>query len=436
MSFSSFLFQWKEFVPFIELDILEEPERSTHIIETLGELTRFYHFVLIPARPEMPIIPALDSYERPKETTILSRQHFFLQWRIFRKETKSHQRSLCFVDGLCEAIKNLHENESPNVVNIKYKELYIKLLVATTDKTKRLLAHDSLIISKISKDCLFADSAPSVQASLLQILFNMRSSFDRGCMFICEHPLQHKFEEIIFKSDFPYKREIDFLFKVSEMKDEQQFTARVVKVMRTIIKGMQITNSTDVSVFSIVFFRAVFDLSYVVNKNFFRRKYEPEFRLLSDKITLEMTGLPDEVMEYYLSSDNKDLTVRQIVQKNDSMMEAAKFLTSLSFLNSPLDMLSTIHNVLSMIRDFSNQIVLSDKKSDTVQSFDSIFGLFVVILVGSDLPNVEEIFWFINTFSPCDGLSGQLEYANATSSAVLMQTANIVKLAKAESATN
>ena len=430
MNFSSFLFQWKEFIPFIELDVLEEPERSAHILETLGELTRFYHFVLIPSRPEMPIIPQLDTYERSKETTILSRKHFFLQWRIYRKETKSHQRSISFLDGLCDAIKHLHEHENPSVVNIKYKAFYNKLLETASEKTKRLLACDSYIINKISKECLYSDSAPNAQVSLSQILFNMRGQFDRSSMFIAEHHLQPKFEEIIFKSDFPFKNEIDNLFRKSEMVDEQLFTVNVIRTMQKIIKGMKITNTTDVSIFSIIFFRAIFDLSFVVNKNFFVRNYTPEFRLFSHKITVEMTGIPDEIMESDLFRDKKSFDVYQIVQSNDSLKAAANTLTSLAFQNSPLDMLGTIHNVLSTIREFSSRILFNDKKNESAQSFDSIFGLFIVTLVGSDLPNVEEVFWFINTFSPCDGLSGQLEYARATASAVLMQTATIIKQVK------
>ena len=102
MSFSTWLFKWKEFIPYITIDILEEPERTNYLLETLGELTRFYHFELIPSKPVMPIIPLFNSLNTTKETTLLSRKHFFLQWRIFRKGVKAHQNSLTFLDDLVE----------------------------------------------------------------------------------------------------------------------------------------------------------------------------------------------------------------------------------------------------------------------------------------------------------------------------------------------
>ena len=60
--------------------------------------------------------------------------------------------------------------------------------------------------------------------------------------------------------------------------------------------------------------------------------------------------------------------------------------------------------------------------------FIRIFGFFLMTFVSSDIHNIEEILWFIESFAPFDGLSGPMEFSLATAKALKVQLAKVCGL--------
>jgi hypothetical protein len=103
-------------------------------------------------------------------------------------------------------------------------------------------------------------------------------------------------------------------------------------------------------------------------------------------------------------------------------MAAGRELTAATFYNSPLDVLYCVHCALTHLRKFVAKI-----DNEMVQAFDTVFGLFLVVLLGCDLPNPEDIFAIVENYAPMTGLSGPLEYARSTITASSLQCASILK---------
>ncbi|EAX93546.1 hypothetical protein TVAG_203370 [Trichomonas vaginalis G3] len=419
-AFDQWLSQWPRFSPYVHVNIRtddgDRAEKREVLFQLLGNLTHFYHYILIPSHPQMPVIPSM-SQQKPGITSFLARQHFYIQWKVFRLQSKHLTRSIQFLDELLTKLQDFLKETSKLDVDVENEGLYNQSL-SESPKCTKLIKLDTTLVTKITHQESQINMSPNDSVVIHQIIFGMSQSFDRNAMFIKSHPLQEYFEYLIFSPKFEYAPDIINLTHPDNMTKESQFTLNVIATMHKLVRGFQITESVDTAIFSIIFFKAIFNKCVVENPSFFNKSFEPTFRNSAQLATFETIGAPQELFP-------QGTDIRNFITTNPILNKAGLILTSLPFFCSPLDMLGSIHEALSLVRDYASSY--SGNKKDDVHSFDSIFGIFMATLVGCDLVNVEETFWFINTFSPMDGLSGQLEYAKATSAAVLMQAAHVVR---------
>jgi hypothetical protein len=124
----------------------------------------------------------------------------------------------------------------------------------------------------------------------------------------------------------------------------------------------------------------------------------------------------------FVPPGSENLTLAEIIVKDECMAAASRELLAAAFYNSPLDVLYCIHLTLTQIRKSVAKI-----DPEMVQSFDTVFGLFLIVLLGCDLPNPEAMFDLVETYAPASGLSGPLEYAKSTISASSMQCKTILE---------
>jgi hypothetical protein len=234
----------------------------------------------------------------------------------------------------------------------------------------------------------------------------MKLHYDRKACFLPPHPLQEKFYQLLFHHKFVLKSAVDDL----TLSDE--FGVKSIALMEEMISRFSLTDSTDLAIFSIVFFRAVFDYAYENRPAMFRLEGMSNIRRLQGRIRVRDTGACPK----YLPPFSDDDTFAAIIARDDLLILAGKELTAAAFYNSPLDALYCVHLALTQIRKF-----VGKTDAEMTQSFDTIFGLFLVVLFGCDLPSPEETFDLVETYAPSTGLSGPLEYARSTISAAALQ---------------
>ncbi|OHT07668.1 hypothetical protein TRFO_24085 [Tritrichomonas foetus] len=412
--------QW--IVPFVRFDspnkLNDTQTRQIRLSETIDKINLFYETRLLSSAPEKPHFPSISRSMIPT-SVFLAHEHFFLQDKLYRTRVKSHKLAIKKIEDLVQALNTEKTIESAMIIVLDLESLF-RYLLADSDKSCSIAEADSVVVSQISADDLILSDDVNTQINvLLHIITGMKPNYDRRALFLYDHPLQEKFDQLFYHSDFQFRDQIDDLFSNETMSSSSVFTNATVRLMQFLTSYYKLTESTEVSIFSLIYFRAVYNYAVSVNPKFFFPDTECKFHLYSDQLTIQQTGASPTFLPKHESGEN----LREIVAKSEKLTRAARQLTALSFHITPLDLLAAIHSALTDLRLFACE----GPSNDDAQSFDTIFGLFLVVLAASDLPNQEQIFKFILEFAPPDGLSGPLEYARATVSAASLQCQSILE---------
>lgn len=413
--FNVWLFENQWIVPFVQFDspnnLNDTQTRQIKLAETISKIKNFREFRLLPSAPEKPHFPQLSLSLIPS-SVFRAHKHFFLQLELYYTRCESYQISIKRTDSLLDALAV--EQKIINAMLIVFdEEALFRYLLTDSDKSISIAEADSIIVSQISADDLILTDVNSQANVLLHIITGMKPNYDRRALFLFDHPLQEKFDQLFYHSDFKFHEDIERLFTEENMTSPDIFTNSTVHLMQQMSQFFKLTESTEISIFSLIYFRAVYNYAISFKPSFFFPEIECKFNLLSDQITIQHTGASPAFLPAHAPNES----LREVVAKSEKLTRASRQLTSLAFHITPLDLLAVVHTALTELRLF----VCEGPDNDDAQSFDTIFGLFLVVLVASDLPNQEQIFRFILDFAPPDGLSGPFEYARATVSAASVQ---------------
>ena len=398
-------------------DVNDTETRRTTLKNTIDKIKFFKETMMIHIEPQLPCFPML-AQSMTANAAFLAHKHFFLQDKLYRTRCKSYKNSLNRVDNVINVLEEAMKIESAMIVLIDVESLF-RFLLAESKKSAAISEIDSTIVSQISTDELLISDSLSQLNALIHIITGMKPQYDRKSLFLYEHPLQEKFDQLFFHQDYEFRNEVDQLFTDEFMSSSKIFSVASVKLMQKLTNVYQLNDSTEVSIFSLIFFRAVYSHIANINMDFLFPKIECKFHLYADLLTVQHTGASPN----FLPKHDEKESLKEIVAKSDKLEKASRILTGLSFHISPLDLLAEIHLALTELRMF----VCETPANEDAQSFDTIFGLFLVVLISSDLPDLEQVFKFILDFSPTDGLTGPLEYARATVSAASLQCKSILQ---------
>ena len=408
-------------IPFSQIDSPMDSEdvsvRKHHLESAISELRTFYKTRLSLESVEKPNIPRLPRSMLPT-AMFLAHVHFFLQQELYQERVQSHKTA---IERTTELIAQLIDalNTRTSIVILLDTQKLIRFLLSDSDKCVRIASKDSAIVSEISSYELMLGEPESQKSVLNHILFGAKSNVDRKTMFLPETPLQEKFEQLLFHDSFVLKREVNAMFSDEFYKSPSVFLHGVLDIVKKISTFFGLSDSTDVSVLSILLFRALFNNCYANRPEFFHRETECVFTKYKHLITAQNIGLK---LNYMKEGSRLDGPAIEAVPDDERMARAAREITVLGMYSNPLDALTGIYKALIELRQFAGE----KGESDDAQSFDTVFGLFLLALISSDLPDQECVFQFITDFSPMDGLSGPLEYARATVSACLLHCSSIV----------
>jgi len=423
--FSKWLLKHKNFIKFIRVNSFFTPKfpsdvKANNMLLTLAKMTHFYHYSIIPAHPEKPYIGKIHK-SLSKSSAILARQHFFLQCEIYEQRMSNFQNSLTQTRDLILALEETSKISSSFSVEIDENALFWELIADSENATK-LLTKDSYIVQRISTNEMVFDSFEKQSSIMHQILFSLKAFYDRKTMFLADNPVQEKFDQLLFHPEFYMAQEIDELFDTLGKVLPSAFTNRCTSIIHRILADFSVTDQNETYIFSISFFRLVFGYGVSLNSDYFFPKNECSLRLRSHDIRLE--HICNDTSALNLCSDSN--VPRDLVKSNPTLQSASEDLFLLSTMVSPIDILMQTHIILSKIKMYI--IESGDSKTKEIAcAFDTIFALFLLVLIASDIPNIEEVFTFVINFSPRIGLSGSLDYANATITAALKQCQIMLK---------
>ena len=438
MNLSKELLDNKNIAEFIQIyektnenDEREKDSENLKQYDILAKLTHFYNYTVIPSKPEKPIFAQIPNYIFPT-TFFYAHFHFFLQQLLYDLKCQMYDENIKKIDKI---ITDLTQLSKKYHIEVDYFKLYYHFF-SETEKTTRISFADNAIVSKISRDFSFLDGNTSFHDEICKILDKMiqESGFsvnDENDMCFIEDNYQIQFERLLFDPFYPLHDEVNALLDMNKMNiTPKQYTQKVLNLLSLSIKNLNIRTKETVFAFSVAIFRAIFSQAYIIRPSFFSYPKSKgscsKFRTISNSLTFKDIGAPILLLQGCNMND-------YVYEKSNSIPEIAKsssLLTICSFVSSPLDVLMYIYKSLVVLKDFANKTVksllndktqtLTDSKSNFEElgsCFETIFGLFMISLIISDLPFPEETFSFAVDFAPQNGLAGPLEYARSTATA-------------------
>ncbi|EAX87867.1 hypothetical protein TVAG_386280 [Trichomonas vaginalis G3] len=383
--------------------------------QTIARLEKMINETIIPSKPEKPYIREI-SHGLSDESTSYAHYHFYLQNKIYNQRIKTYNDIIHSMDELLSALKQVARKTRQVIIKINEQSIYWQLL-NDDRKVIQLNSRDSDYISKITSLELSISDFSSQKSILRNIIFSMKAVFDRTkhCI-IPENPYQERLNQLLFSNNFIFADQIRDIMNISLQKDPHVFSDEIVQLIKNISEEFEITDENEQNIILWTTFRSIFNACIQSNPDYFFRNEEPHFRPKSESITIDQIAVKKEFLPPHEDGDS----VRVIVSKSKKLTEAAEKINSSAYMTSPFDVMDRIYSALSDIKVYAFD-ASTEKNRDDASTFDCVFGLFLLVLHSCDLPNVEEVFSFVQNFSPITALTSQLEYANMTISAALVQ---------------
>jgi hypothetical protein len=116
--------------------------------------------------------------------------------------------------------------------------------------------------------------------------------------------------------------------------------------MGRLIELFELKDAVEVSIFSVIFFRAIFDSAYEMRPGLFRRETQNEIRRLSRSYRVSDTAASREFMPTCEADDR----LADVIGRDPDLVQAGRELAAIAFCNSPLDILYCVHLTLMQIR--------------------------------------------------------------------------------------
>ena len=225
--------------------------------------------------------------------------------------------------------------------------------------------------------------------------------------------IQQKFEQMIFCNTFPLLNEINYILKSFTTKPKTDFSNNLKTLFFHIVELYQISDPIKSSCCFVLLFRAMFSFAYSISPDFFYDlKNYHDVSNFFDKIPCSYLDLP----EYIIPKDKKDTLIKDFFSNNKYFKKAGSHLIFSTFYTNPIDSIYELNRMLKNIE--KGAVSILPKGFSSLFEFEINFGLYLGILISSQIPNFEQLANFIINFSPKDSLSSKLQFTLMTTSAV------------------
>ncbi|OHS98141.1 hypothetical protein TRFO_35468 [Tritrichomonas foetus] len=499
-----------DLIPFFQIDspddsINEIQECKAHLEISINTLIEIKETISNHLMPIEPIFPH-NFKHMPSASTFLAHTHFFVQHELYQCKHLMILKSISICHDIIKILQSTIDNfdilNFNQIITInKFKLLHF--LIQDSDDLIRFMEYDSYLVNIISNQDLILLKSDDIQSlKLKQIVFSMKPMLDRHIIYLPINPLQETFEQFFFHPNFLFRKEV--LTLINDF-DPKHFMELSFSLMQDIIKTFKISDTMDIAIVSLIYYRSLFDEVYQKYPEVYNVYSYSKINKYRDKITIKMTGAstkflpknsfknlqsisPNDSMNkivhnngkflnnnetaslnnhvgvsansynmkdikncsdvnfasmndneesnefesadgnnYDYDHDYDNVSVLEIVNGNQYLTKAKNELTDILFLNSPLDILHGIHLSLVQIRMYVHTFEKNEDPNGFAQSFDTIFGLFLLAVIACEIPIPENIFEFLINFAPNNRLSGPLLYARATIVAAKVHLTQIVK---------
>lgn len=407
-------------VKYIQIDSFPRPPSAEEIekhkndfILSLSSVNNFYNLNLLAKCPKSPSDVHIYSRDYSKDAIELSRKLKFLYHYKYKLENKKFQESVNITSELLDFMESIETFPDQMRIIIKETHFFSDML-----SDPPLLERITQYIMTLENELYKMTQKPHRYKP------NVIKKYIRECEKYCNQelhffermPIQEDFENLIFHSQSPIKADIeDFLNKFGS-RSRTDFTPGVFQLFIKLKSSFSLKPIDNPSIAMLLFIRAIFDESIAKNYDFFFPGRDNNLYKVVKNLKISVLGPPKD---YFFVDCPDDALVAEIFKMDQLYNEAGKYLTNISLLTNPLDILHEISLSLECIQNAVKRT--SKHENDAVLPFETIFSLFFGSLLTSDLPDFEETVTFLSDFAPNGKLSPSFQYTLVTISAALAQ---------------
>lgn len=422
---NNWLLNHQNMIKYVQLTSVIRPNSKDQYDTLLDAINRIENMIektIIPNKPEEPYIHAICN-GLSDESTRYAHIHFYLQNKIFTERTKTYTEIVKAMSELLSAIREISNKTNNLFIHINENSIYWQLL-NDARKILQLSSKDADLISKITSLEPTTTDVSSQKSILRNVVFSMKNIFDRNkYSIIPENPYQERLNQLLFSYNFIFADDVKSILDPNNFINPQLFTDSIVRLVDKIVEEFEITDENDKNIILWTSFRSFFNACIPLKSEFFFASEEPLFRLRSPYITIDDIAVKKEFLPPHEEGDS----AAKIVASNKKLSDAAEKINTSAYMTTPFDIMDRIYAALSEIKTYAVEAA-TEKNKDDAYTFDCVFGLFLLVLISCDLPNVEEVFTFSQNFAPISSLTSQLQYAHMTISAALLQTKKLTNV--------
>lgn len=219
---------------------------------------------------------------------------------------------------------------------------------------------------------------------------------------------QFRFEKCILSQYCPLREKYISLIHSYQELDIQLFMTSFYDVINKTLEFLKNPSVLHNAVTITYLFRFVFSQVYLYgNKYFF-----PIF--ITENILGKLSNVTIEELELQLdfcpTIDDLKLIPREVFRNDPHFSGAVVVMETIPYKTNPLDILDTVNNAILIIEE---SCTFYSKEPIQCLPFDVTFGLFLAILLSSDIPEFNSVVQFVDDCTPSSGLCSPLSYAKS-----------------------
>lgn len=345
-------------------------------------------------------LPTSPLYFNDKKLNFICRKCSFINIEIYNASNCLLTQQIVNISKKEDEINkllNLFTSEYINNVKLNLKSSFFEFNYKIEDKKHDILVNymerESKQIEKFPKP----DWTVDFPLFFISLVGKAKKIMDNEMVFIPPFESEDILSRCLTCVNMPFFNDIQLLLK-SNIND---LPASIMRVSKKIIQNVKSLSKSDLSLGYQLLYRNIFEIYLINNRNLWPKSNEDLLNKIRKISTLPASKF--NLLPEYLNKDSDfSLPINLYVQSDKNYSVASNYFSSVLNCSNPLDMLYRISKTILQIKSqcFYFYHINTGKESPKYFSFDTIFTIFFMIFLGSEIVDIFAISEFIHKYAP------------------------------------
>ena len=370
-----------------------------------------------------PAVPRLAFEQQEQNMNV--RKLVFLEIEILQLSTSCTKKRLVFLQDLARCVSNAIDLFTGEVIpsdlclNVEPSFYVIDLDEVARDedeKVERMNALKQAMINEI-RGYELPTWVRDYPKFLNDLIDEMVPRVDRVCSYVAPNEKEISLSRCLFNARSMYAWKIDDM--ICKNLRKEKFVDALINLCYELIPERETMPADRQSVALIVLFRAVFNRVYEKFPTVFWREPDADLQKVWRLASMPLSSLSFPI-ELLSRRWDGEASIEAVFRHEPLFHPASMFLFLAIFESNPIDALFAVHRSLLCIKKGAwinsrkdSGVPVSIEEVNNCLCFDDFFSLLIGVVIGSDVPDVFYLSWFVTTHIPRDKVSPAFSFALA-----------------------